>query len=268
MAIYKRGGVYWFKFMWNGEVIRKSTKQKNDRVARNIESAYRTKLTNGEVGIKEKKVVPTLKQFAASEFLPWAEATCAAKTKTWEYYRNGVRRLVGFPALADRKLNEITGEQIAAYVASRQAAGLQVSSINRELQVLRRMLNLAAEWGKADRVAKVKMLRGERHREFVISPDEQSRYLSAAPEPLASIASVLADTGLRPEECYRLQWEGITWPSSPNGTLLVTHGKTAAARRVIPMTPRVRTLLQARWGSRRSACRGLGLANADPKRPH
>jgi integrase len=29
--------------------------------------------------------------------------------------------------------------------------------------------------------------------------------------------------------------------------LLVTHGKTAAARRVLPMTPRVRNVLEARW---------------------
>lgn len=31
------------------------------------------------------------------------------------------------------------------------------------------------------------------------------------------------------------------------GTLLVTHGKTAAARRVLPMTPRVRKVLESRW---------------------
>jgi integrase len=32
-----------------------------------------------------------------------------------------------------------------------------------------------------------------------------------------------------------------------NGALLVTHGKTAAARRVIPMSPRVRAVLESRW---------------------
>jgi len=31
------------------------------------------------------------------------------------------------------------------------------------------------------------------------------------------------------------------------GTFIVTHGKTAAARRVLPMTPRVRTILEDRW---------------------
>ena len=37
--IYKRGKIYWYKFMWNGELIRESTKQGNDKVARSMESA-------------------------------------------------------------------------------------------------------------------------------------------------------------------------------------------------------------------------------------
>ena len=87
------------------------------------------------------------------------------------------------------------------------------------------------------------MLSGERHREFVLSRQEEAQYLAAAPEPLASIAAVLADTGMRPEECYRLRWDAITWTNGRNGTLLVTHGKTAAARHLLPITPRVRMIL-------------------------
>jgi len=61
------------------------------------------------------------------------------------------------------------------------------------------------------------------------------------------VATILADTGLRPEECYRLRWEYVTWVNGRYGTLFVTHGKTAAARRTLPMTGRVRTLLESRW---------------------
>jgi len=73
--------------------------------------------------------------------------------------------------------------------------------------------------------------------------------VAATPELLGSIAVVLADTGMRPEESYRLRWEAITWVNGRNGTLLVTHGKTKAARRFLPLTPRVRALLEARWQS-------------------
>jgi len=245
-------GVYWYKFMWKGEMVRESTRQKNEVVARNMESAHRTRLANGEVGIRERKAVPTLGTFATLQFLPWAEATFAAKPKTWLWYRNGVRRLNCYGNLSDCAIDQIAGEHIAGYVARRQSEGLLVSSINRELQVLRRMLRLGVEWGLAELVAKVRMISGEAHREFVLTPEEEARYLAATPEPLASIATVLADTGLRPEECYRMRWDGITWANGRNGTLLVTHGKTAAARRVIPMTVRVRTLLETRWeGARR-----------------
>jgi hypothetical protein len=61
----KRGscGVYWYRFMWRGQLIRKSTRQKNEVVARNMESAHRTSLAKGEVGIREKKAAPTVAEF-------------------------------------------------------------------------------------------------------------------------------------------------------------------------------------------------------------
>jgi integrase len=106
---------------------------------------------------------------------------------------------------------------------------------------------MAAEWSTIESVPKVKLLRGERHRERVVTPEEEARYLAAAPDLLAAVATVLVDTGMRPEECFRLRWESVTWVNGRNGTLRVTHGKTAAARRLIPMTPRVRHVLETRW---------------------
>ena len=245
--IYKRGKPYWYKFMWQGRLVRESTKQGNDKVARQMESAHRTALAKGEVGIRERRPVPTLSDFFRERFLPWAESVFGAKPKTWLWYRNGARRLLSYLALADRPLNEITSESAAAYVAHRQSLGREVSSINRELQVLRRALHLAVEWDALDAAPRIRMLTGEKHRERVVAPEEEARYLAAASEPLASIATVLVDTGMRPEECFRLRWESITWMNGRFGTLLVTHGKTAAARRVIPMSPRVRSVLESRW---------------------
>ena len=75
MAIYKRGSIYWYEFTFNGEAIRESTRQKNQIVARNMESAHRTSLAKGLVGIREKRTVPTLKEFCERRFKPWAQAT-------------------------------------------------------------------------------------------------------------------------------------------------------------------------------------------------
>lgn len=39
----------------------------------------------------------------------------------------------------------------------------------------------------------------------------------------------------------------ISWTNGRQGTVLVTHGKTTAARRLLPLTPRVRSELETRW---------------------
>jgi integrase len=49
MSTYKRGAdIYWYKFMWRGQLVRESTKQSNDKVARNMESAHRARLAKQE----------------------------------------------------------------------------------------------------------------------------------------------------------------------------------------------------------------------------
>ena len=249
MAIFKRGRVYWYHFIFNGTHIQESTKQGNPRVARQMEAAHRTSLAKGEVGIREKKPVPTLKDFIDNRFEPWAKAQFEhSSPKTWAgWYRTNLRALSGFPALSDKKVDQITTEDATGFAAHRQAKNMQVSSINSSLRVLRRLLRVAVEWGVISASPKIKLLRGERHRERVITPTEEVKYLAAAPEPLCSIATVLMDTGMRPEECFRLRWESITWASGRHGSLLVTHGKTAAARRMLPMTPRVRSILETEW---------------------
>src|SRR5215471_13296608 len=107
--------------------------------------------------------------------------------------------------------------------------------------VLRRMFNLATEWGKTEKILpKVRMIPGENHRDRVISRDEELRYLMAAPSLLRDVATILLDCGLRPEECFRLRAENIR-----DGAIHITYGKTKAARRRIPMTPRVQTITQS-----------------------
>ncbi|HKT87508.1 MAG TPA: site-specific integrase [Candidatus Sulfotelmatobacter sp.] len=103
------------------------------------------------------------------------------------------------------------------------------------------------EWSEVESAPIFKLEPGERHREYVLAPAEEAKYLATAPSLLADVATILVDSGMRPEECFRERWENITWVNGRFGTILVTHGKTKAARRVLPMTPRVRAILQKRW---------------------
>src|SRR5262249_2611949 len=49
-----RGNTYWYEFVFNKERFRASTRQGNPRIARQIESAHRTSLAKGEVGLREE----------------------------------------------------------------------------------------------------------------------------------------------------------------------------------------------------------------------
>ena len=68
MAVYKRGKIWWYKFNWNGETVRESTKQTNKRVAEQMEAAHKTSLAKGEVGIRDRKPVPTVAEFSERRF--------------------------------------------------------------------------------------------------------------------------------------------------------------------------------------------------------
>jgi hypothetical protein len=141
-------GVYWYKFMWQGKLIRESTKQGNDKVARNMESAHRTSLAKGEVGIREKKPSPTLNDFIARRFEPWSKARFENNVpKTWLWYRTTIRAVQKYKPLASAILDEITSEKVSAFAAHRQSLKMRVSSANNSLRALRRMLRLAVEWG-------------------------------------------------------------------------------------------------------------------------
>src|SRR5215469_5243481 len=101
MAVYKRGKIWWYKFNWNGEPIRESTKQSNKRTAEQMEAAHKTSLAKGEVGIRDKKPVPTLKEFAEKDFLPFVRATKAEKPNTVRFYENSIENLKVYGKLAD-----------------------------------------------------------------------------------------------------------------------------------------------------------------------
>ncbi len=269
----KESKKWWYKFVWNGELIRESTKQTNKRVAEQMEAAHKTSLAKGEVGIREKKRVPTLKEFAKGDFTPFVEAKFKDKPKTREYYQNGMKNLLANDDLARLRLDAINAEDIINFVAGRREAGLKVSSINRELEVLRRMLRLALEWGKVEKILhRVPMLSGENQRQRVLSAKEASTYMKAAnelgqnieqeyqqalvgiratkrgQEPcrpdaflLRDVTTILLDCGLRPDECFRLRWSDIR-----DGSMYIAHGKTENARRVIPLTSRVSAMLEMR----------------------
>lgn len=109
MAIFKRGRIYWYHFVFNGKHVQESTKQGNPRAARQMEAAHRTALAKGEVGIREKRPIPTLAEFLRGDFLPYVQSKHAPKPATVRYYETGASALLASD-LASLQLDQITDQ--------------------------------------------------------------------------------------------------------------------------------------------------------------
>jgi integrase len=243
MSIYKRGKFYWYRFVFNGKLIRESTKQTSDKVARQMEAAHRTALAKGEVGIREKKPAPTLKEFLDSEFLPYAKTAHATKRGTLRYYQQGSDMLKQ-SKIVGLAINQITDQTARHFEA--EYSQLSPSGINRGLRTLRRALNVAYQWARIDKPVRIKLAKGEKQRDRVLTDGELSKYLAACPQPWKDCATIIAEEGMRPGEVFALQWQHVLL-NQQRGLIRIADGKSKAARRVLPTTPNVYALLMKRF---------------------
>ena len=264
--LYKRGGVWWYKFRWtvkgeNGTrenfVIRKTARTGNGKKAREVEDEHRRALRLGmihpsdpwpQVAPKAPEV-PTLREFT-KQFL--AYVTVQKKPGTARFYEACSNRVLKFSVLADAQLTEITGELVSKYSRWRRSTSPDESllTLNGEIRTLRRMFNLAHEWGLIPHPPVVHELPGGKGRERVIGFKEELSYLAKASRTVSDAAMLAVDTGLRPNsELFPLRWCDVhleTTEDAPQGSLHVRQGKTDSAVRNIPLTPRTREMLLAR----------------------
>lgn len=77
----------------------------------------------------------------------------------------------------------------------------------------------------------------------VITFEEEIAYLAKASQPLKGIATIILDTGLRPEEVFRIRAENLDFVAR---TIFNPFGKTKAARRKATMTADVFAILKDR----------------------
>src|ERR1017187_75501 len=116
MSIFKRGSVYWYHFLFNGEHVQRSTKQGNPRVARQIEAAYKTALAQGEVGITERKKSPGFKA-AMKSFRDWSEGEHKEHPATHRRYK--VSSVALLSHFGDAPIDTITPEALEAFKTAR-----------------------------------------------------------------------------------------------------------------------------------------------------
>jgi Phage integrase, N-terminal SAM-like domain len=148
------------------------------RGAQQYERQVREALLTGTLD-KEVKEVPTLEAFQ-ERFLDHAVVNNKPATvceKRW------VLRLHLLPAFGRRRLDTIGPADVESYKARKLKEGQGAKSVNNHLCVLRKLLNLAVEWGELPYAPKVKQLQVTPSDFRFLTFEETDRFLrAAAPE--------------------------------------------------------------------------------------
>lgn len=236
MGIYKRGKIWWLKFQVAGREIRMSTGCRSKIKALQVETRVRDQIAQGNWGIIERKPAPELGDFLKDGFLPWVDSNYENAHSRYNLHYGA--KILMKSTLYGLRLNEITSEHIAALVDScRNYSG---STINIILKTLSKALSVAVEWGKIAGRPTVKMVQS-RKRSRVLTMDEEEAYLSHCREPWKTIAMLMLDCALRPEEAYALQWDSVDIGKK---SVRVAQSKTAAGIRALVLSDRLISALR------------------------
>lgn len=259
MALRKRGGIYHYHFWIEGKRYRGSTKKKNEAAARRVEAMLMAEAEEkGDLLLRRR--TPFLRDFK-TRFFEWVNANISLKQATKVYYENGWRLLEG-TRVTEMRLSAITRDE-----AERLAFPGGPSNHNNALRTLRRMLGKAEEWNVIRAAPKIKLLQ-EHARERVIDAHVEARLLPFCKQPLRDVLMIMRDSGMRNQkEVFRMRWEHMDWS---NNRYFVYESKSLKGRRWVPISPRVRQALRARYSdetegwvfrSKRAKCGHLTTVN-------
>lgn len=240
MSLYKRGDVWWYKFWFNGQLIRESSKSGSKTVAKDAERARRREFEQAYNHIPKRERMPL---FAHAADL-WLASKAGLAEKSRERYEQCVGHLK--EEFGKRLVCDVDVNDIAEYRRKRLASGVTNRTVNYETGCLRGILRQYGLWGPiADRVKALP----ERHDVGrAISAEHESKLLAAASASrspaLLPLVVLSLDSGMRLGETQalrrkdlRLEWKD---GSIGRGELVVPKSKTAAGTgRVIPLSRRV-----------------------------
>jgi integrase len=117
---------------------------------------------------------------------------------------------------------------------------------------------MARSWKRITAVPEIKLLRGEKSREFVLSPEDEKRYLDAIPATMRPFCLFLVETGLRVGEALKLEWPQVNLREKPGYVTVRAGDAKNSRRRTVDFTPKARRALEGLDGRK-----GIVFRNAD-----
>jgi integrase len=235
MAVFKRGDVYWYEFIFAGKRVRESAKTASKTIAKEAEKSHRRSLERSLAGLPSEKredriksVEDMVKFYLMHYGINHREKSVDFATGRLQH----VKRLVGSVLLPD-----LTEDVIRGYIKTRLKEKVSGRTINMEVGEMSRAI------GKPWSILWPKVRKLEERKDVgkALSPEEESRLLATITEQaspnrsqtLGTFVRVALLTGMRSSEILSLRWGQVDFERR-----IVTVGKaksTAGTGRQIPM---------------------------------
>jgi integrase len=227
--VVSTGKVWWISYSVAGRQKRESSFSTNKRVALNLLALRQGQVLEGRLQLPKSR--PPKFEDWAKRFL---ETVQHSGTKA--RYSSSIKSLS--VRLKGARLSEITPAMIEEFKLARLESGIRTATVNRDLAVLRRLLNTAKRqrliglnpFGEVDLLEE----RKQRRRPHILTFDEQAKLLVAARPYLRLLIVLITETGLRVgKEALPLKWEHV----GLNGDVVrVRDSKTLAGLREVPLS--------------------------------
>jgi excisionase family DNA binding protein len=130
--------------------------------------------------------------------------------RSWKDDEYRLQKIVDF--LGDIYLHDATALDVEKFKSHKLTDDVTKSTINRYLTVLKRMFNVAIEWGyaKGNPVNRVKFFpEKDNLKERILTSEEEDRLLEAASAHLRPILTIALHTGMRRGEILNLTWNQV-----------------------------------------------------------
>ena len=194
----RKSRVWWMCYVVNGRQHCETTRTTNKRLAERILNKRLGEIAEGRFRLPPSNA-PRFEQFC-QEFLD-----SVRHPNTRKRYSSSVGNLkIHF---GNTRLSEINPEGIDEFKKVRLADKVRAATVNRDLAVLRQMLNIAEKRRliSSTPFREVMMLeeRKERRQPHILSFKEEAKLLAVSPDFIRALAILILDTGLRSGKCCR-----------------------------------------------------------------
>lgn len=236
--VYRRGTWHWIAYYADGREIREGRWKDPKKAARELRQRLAEIRTGSWIPPAARKVSVKALVDALIVHLETKGARSVA-----QYRAHAAHIQIRFGHL---RAVSLTRQAIEAFQRDQLEAGYAPASVNRQCEVLRQAIRLAARDGQVIRIPYVPRLTEDNTRSGFLEPAAFERLAKQLPAPIDDITRFAYATGWRKSEILGLRWE---WADLRRKELRIPTSKSGEPR-IVPLTPDLQRILRRAWAFR------------------